>query len=426
MIRMLTLDRLACLERDQPLQIDDDEENEYDVDLPVRVVDEQYVRNTGIGRFMSQETAHDVFAAIIHLARSVGPLMKTLRAPIISLANLHHFNSHFASSMAAFPAHCQVGLSSYLDPRSLPTLIYLQNARFVLHRHNLSPICPPEMRSVAVDNSVAVARDTAHLLSRTMQQPPSSESESESRSNQHAWRSQFAEMASSSMCTHIWRCTLFLCLRGYYVEAMSCVKVSAAIGEHRAINLACGRHLSFFLRMLVEKIQHSDGGDGSSQLLDDEEMMAYVSGDVQGSAEKNWVWQGSVPESSSNLIEPYPTDTNEFTPSRGFPGMALPRFHDLPTPNLGGLSSDEATSWGDWDQLLWQLQLLAQDNRAPGPSAGFGVGFAGSAAFAAPLLPHPSAPPPVNRPAPLPQRSLPPVNTTTSAPTSRISIASII
>ena len=401
------ISRLVSLETGQPLQIDDDD---CDVDLPYPV-DDQYIMHTGVAMPVGVEPSQSPFTAVIHIARFVGQLRKTLRSSTIDAAILSEFDVHFARSMVAFPAHCQFGSTLHLEPQSLPPLLHLQNSRLVLHRHNLSTMCHAEVRSIALDHCVAVARDTAHLLSRVMHTPATALGHG---SDNAPWQSKVAAAATASLCMHAWRCTLLLVCRGYYAEAMTCVEISAAVGELRAVNTACGRHLSFFLRMLVEKLHdRRRGGYSNTNLEHDEEMMAYVSGDLQGSVEDNWVWQGSVPEGS---MDPQAAGLTQAT---RIPSIALaaPSYRDLPASTPGGLSAEEASNWGGWDQILWRVQTLLQDRPLVTPSGGLGR------AYGPPPL---STPPPGSVPHPvLPQPRGPP-SSSTSTPTSRISIASII
>ena len=54
----------------------------------------------------------------------------------------------------------------------------------------------------------------------------------------------------------------------------------------------------FFLRVLLDRLNHADVA-----LLDqDEEMMAYVSGDMQGTAKESLAWQGSETGSQLDLM----------------------------------------------------------------------------------------------------------------------------
>lgn len=82
------------------------------------------------------------------------------------------------------------------------------------------------------------------------------------------------------------------------------------MGDERAVNAACGRYLAFFLRRLLDRAPQGEVVDPSQ----DEAMMAYVSGDMQGTADGSWIWQGS--ETGANLANvpgqagPAPTQTD--------------------------------------------------------------------------------------------------------------------
>ncbi|KAJ6031775.1 hypothetical protein N7540_002507 [Penicillium herquei] len=275
---LYTWDRLLALEMGKPVLIND---QDCDIDLPCPV-DDQYINEGGNIPETQQTTP---MLATIHVVRSIGQLTRTLRSTTISPATLETFERHFNTCLATFPPNIHPKTDQDLDPRSLAPIIYLQNARLLLHRHNITPFCQEIVRSMAMDYCASTAADTASILSRCMR----------NNSSPADWKTLLASSAGTLLCTHIWRCTLFLLFRQDFTSALICVQASAAIGDGRAINVACVRYLAFFLRILIDRFRQDD-----MMILDtDEEMMAYVSGDMQGTSDGSWVWQGS--ETGSHL-----------------------------------------------------------------------------------------------------------------------------
>lgn len=276
-------DRLLALEMGKPVLIND---QDCDIDLPCPV-DDQYITEGGKIPDNQQTTP---LLATIHVVRSIGQLTRTLRSSTISPATLETFELHFNTCLATFPSQFHPRTDQDLDPRSLAPVIYLQNARLLLHRHNISPFSPDLVRSSAMDYCVSTALDTANILTRCMRShPPHPVSSADPGAL-------FASCAGSLLCTHIWRCALFLLFRAEYAGALSCVQALVSIGDVRAVNAACGRYLAFFLRCLLARIRAEER---IPDLDHDEEMMAYVSGDMQGTSDGSWVWQGS--ETGSQL-----------------------------------------------------------------------------------------------------------------------------
>lgn len=272
--------RLLALEMGKPVLIND---QDCDIDLPCPV-DDQYL--TEEGKFPEgQDQQITPMLATIHVVRSIGQLTRTLRSSSISPATLETFERHFNTCLGTFPLDLLPKADQDLDPRSLAPIIYLQNARLLLHRHNISPYCSSADRSSARDLCVLTAVDTANILSRCMRD----------RNSARDWRPLFASCAGTLLCTHIWRCALFLLYRQEFGAALTCVQASAAVGDTRSVNTACGRYLAFFLRNLIEHARHGD----AMNMENDEEMIAYVSGDMQGTSDGSWVWQGS--ETGSDL-----------------------------------------------------------------------------------------------------------------------------
>ncbi|KAJ5361995.1 hypothetical protein N7541_002839 [Penicillium brevicompactum] len=300
-------DRLLALEMGKPVLIND---QDCDVDLPCPV-DEQYITEGGQIPDGQQTTP---LLATIHVVRSIGQLTRTLRSPTISPATLETFELHFNTCLATFPSQFHPKTDQDLDPRSLAPVIYLQNARLLLHRHNISPFCPDIIRASAMDYCPAACATT----------PPTQTPSNDPRAH-------FASSANSLLCTHIWRCSLLLLFRAEYAGALACVQALVSIGDVRTVNAACGRYLAFFLRRLLARIR----AEGQIPDLDrDEEMMAYVSGDMQGTTDGSWVWHGS--ETGSQLE-----------------GMGA-----RSTPNAAGRPETESDI--DWEGWEW-IEKTVQD-----------------------------------------------------------------
>lgn len=321
-IRFLTWDRLLALEMGKPVLIND---QDCDVDLPCPIVDERYISDGCLPN--SQQTTP--FLAAIHVVRSIGQLSRTLRCPAIGPATLETFERHFDACLGTFPASYHPGSDQPLDPRSLAPIIYLQNARLILHRHNISPMSSADARSSALDHCLSAALDTAALLSRCLQQPLPGGEDS---------RAVFASVATTILCTHIWRCTLFLLFRQEYAAALVCVQASSLIGDLRAINASCGRYLAFFVRFLLDRVRRPGL---PADLSRDEELVAYVSGDMQGSSDSSWVWLGSETGSQLEVLSP-PVSSSPIT-----------------RPETGNESMD----WEGWEWIERTVQHLLSEQQ---------------------------------------------------------------
>lgn len=353
----LTFDRLLALESSKPVLIDD---GEFDTEYP-EPVDDQYITEQGL---LSSGQPSTPLLATIHVVRSIQYLLKLFKSPSINKETLQSRENYLSACMALFPKQLQLNSTEYLDPKSLPPVIYFQNARLVLHRHNLSPFCTTELRLQAIDQCLAVARDTAHLLSRCMAMPPFNTALPQQQQSPLDWRVYLAASASSILCTHMWRCILLLLFRSEYPLALELIRASAAIGNARQVNVSCGRNIAFFLRCLVERLQQAKPPD----LDRDEEMLVYVSADMQSSTDSSWVWQGSEtgirlsglgkrksPESPAQLrIIPSSSDArqdmrdrNEY--SSNSPGAVL--------------SEEEKASWGGWEAIEQSVHYLLEQQQ---------------------------------------------------------------
>lgn len=313
------------------------EDSDCDILLPC-ALDDHFIYDSGLlvppG---SQQQPANFLLTTIHVVRLIGPLLRSLQAPVISAPNLGCFDAHFKTCLSTFPVNCHLNHPQPLEPRHLSPIFHLQNCRLVLHRHNLSALCPTEVRSAAIDSCVAAAKDTVNFLSRAMQYQGE-------RFDSGGAQNLISICATTMLCTHIWRCTLFLCFRGHYAEALVCVQVSAAIGDVRDVNVACGRNLFGFLRMLGEKLV------AGVNLEQDEGMMALVSGDVQGSTESSWLWNGSETGQALNNGSPHHDH-----PHNG--GKEYPMTSGV-LENSSSLSPEETNDWGGWSYIERMLQRL--------------------------------------------------------------------
>ncbi|PSS13285.1 hypothetical protein M430DRAFT_106168 [Amorphotheca resinae ATCC 22711] len=331
-------DRHLSLELGRPLVIED---ADCEVGLPA-AVDDHYIHDAGIIVPNGVSPVTNFMLPIIHVVRSISQLVKTLKSPTISPSTLAGFDTHFASCMAAFPPSCQPTAQEPLDPRMLAPVCYLLSARLILHRRNLATSCPPEARSNAIEQCIRAALDSTKLIARAMaSSTPSKPSVPP-----------FAPTANAMTCTHIWRCTLFLLFGGQFDAALTCIRAAASIATLRDVNVACGRNIAFFLGVLIEKrraggLAGSPGYRGECEL--DEEVMAYVSGDMQGSAETTWIWSDG--EVDMNIGG---------SGSRAVPSQSSEGREE----GSNVLTDAEARDWGGWERVEYLVGVLAREQGA--------------------------------------------------------------
>ncbi|TVY20313.1 putative transcriptional regulatory protein [Lachnellula arida] len=330
-------DRHMSLELGRPLLIED---ADCDVSLPA-AIDDHYIHDAGMLVPNGVSPLTNFILPIIHVVRAVSQLIKTLKSPVISSLTLATFDTHFSSCMSSFPPACQLTATEPLDPRMLAPICHLMNARLVLHRHNLTTSCPPEVRGNAIEQCIRTSLDSTNLFARATASPASL----------HPANPPFGPTANAMTCTHIWRCTLFLLFGGHFDAALTCIRASANVATLRDVNVACGRNVAFFLGALIEKRRAggragSRGYRGEQEM--DEEILAYVSGDLQASTENSWVWAGS--ETGMNIS----ANSGAVGPS--------------PTLMSGGredgttiLTDVEARDWGGWERVEYLVGVLARE-----------------------------------------------------------------
>ena len=342
---------VVSLEFGRPLMIDD---NDYDVSEPVPV-DDECIRPNGIVMPPPNQATTSGLMAVILVTRTTAQIKKTLKSQTIAASTLATCDEHFRSIMASWPEPFPSTSQAPLDPRLLTAGCSLQVQMFHLYRHNLSPACRMADRRDALDRCVNIGKESANYVHRTMQHPATSPNQGfMSPGHLAGWASMIRTMTPAFFCAHLWRCQLVLCLRGEYNAALMLTHVSAAIGDLRKLNVACGRHLAFFLDRLISKLQ---AGATQQHLETDEELLAYASGDMQGSADDAWVWNGS--ETGTNLHQ-HQVVVN------GHPGdKPVLAAEQLSTSTL---TEQELRSWGGWDHVRRTLEQLQEHQQGVPPN----------------------------------------------------------
>ena len=224
---------------------------------------------------------HHPLLAVISIAKCVRSLTLLFRQPLIPPDVLQAREKYFEHCEEVLPKNLLPGSLVGLDPVTIFPAILLQNTRLLLCRHNLSPAASSEARLDAVQRCGRVALETTTLMSRCMP--------AHGTVPQPEWQSRLAISASAYLCTHIWRCTLFLMLRGELAAALVLIRASAVIGKARPVNDQCGRYLSFFAQVIHQKLREK----GSLDADQDEELLSFVSADLQSMSDNSWIWSCS-------------------------------------------------------------------------------------------------------------------------------------
>lgn len=346
---------LLCLQLGRPAMI---KEEDCRVGLP-SPADDELIHPGSDWMHPKPEQSISPLLPTIQIVGGISRLLHLLQSPKLSTHAIAQYESHYHSCMDELPESNQMTSSEYLDPIELHPIIYLQSARLILHRHNLTPLCSIQSRQTAIDDCLSVARDTAKYLRRCMQEPPS-ESRSQISNQKDSWERRMVSAVSTFFCMHVWRCTLFLCFRLDFPSALICIQAAATFGDARPINVACGRYVEFFIREMMSRWNQEAGFD------EDEEMIAYVSGDLQGDLENSWVW-----EQGGDLDAGH-------SPSRTEPGQTVYQGRPLASGPEGMQSGEEQWSgWANTIQMLKQFEretMRSSTTRQSGPTSSAKIG----------------------------------------------------
>ncbi|KAF1947557.1 hypothetical protein EJ02DRAFT_440361 [Clathrospora elynae] len=335
-------DRITSLETNRPMLI---QEGDCEISLP-STIDDRYIQPNGAFRSRANAVPFTGSVATIHIARLYAPLYQALKSSVILPHALRSFDEQFQSKLLLLPDTYQTDSGALFDAAALPTVFTLLSARFHLYRRNFTPASSPTERVDALNRCTSVAQDTAKYVSRAVHNPQNGDPKK-------SWNARVAPIANNMVCLHLWRCILVLCLRGEYDAALMCLHLSSAIADVRKVNLACGRNMAFFLDRLLDQIR----SDASLQQLEnDEEMMAYVSADAQGSLEHSWVWAGTDLNCAASTQTPPHSATQSF-------GLDEQMKDALPSRAASSAPTNSTTDRDVWGRIDHVIRQLMEEHR---------------------------------------------------------------
>ncbi|KAF2828262.1 hypothetical protein CC86DRAFT_465979 [Ophiobolus disseminans] len=333
-------DRITSLDSHRPMLI-----HEEDCETPLpSAIEDRYIQQQGHYRSSSNSTPCIGSLAVIHITRLYTTLYQALKSSVVHPQVLQNLDEQFRTKAMLMPDAYRGGSGAALDTTAIPPLFTLLSAQFHLYRRNLTPTCHPPERAEALSRCIAVAQDTARYISRILHSPPKPDSDK-------SWPTRVTLVASNMVCLHLWRCMLVLCFHGDYDAALMCLHLSSAIGNARRLNIECGKYTIFFLEQLLNRVR---SGSGSPQQLEhDEEILAYVSADAQGSSEHSWVWTGASMAS--------PTSSQRSPLSSNRPDEVM--RDALPLRPMSISPKHSASAWDEWGRIEHMIRQLIEENR---------------------------------------------------------------
>ncbi|CAI6336717.1 unnamed protein product [Periconia digitata] len=343
-------DRVTSFGANCPMSISEDD---CEVSLPTSAEDRD-MQLHGLFR-PPKKDAFSSFVATIEITRLYSGLYQTLKSSSITHEYLAAHDDDLRSKLALLPLHSPSVPDNSLDLSVLGPLIAIDFARFQLYRRNISPVCAPADRNVALHWCVTVAQDTTRYVQRVLPPGPyteSSSSLSNTPTSDKDCQTRILPLASNTICLHLWRCILMLSLRRDFSSALTCARLSAAIGSIRPLNTACGHNTVFFLETLLDRLRSPTPNTMNRPIpdtspLDDEPLLAYATGDLQSSLEHSWAW----PPSSSHLASSTspspsspPPSATPLPPSSSPYALRTPASSTLPQPPTASPPPDQTPS----------------------------------------------------------------------------------
>ena len=165
------------------------------------------------------------------------------------------------------------------DPTSTSYLVnymLLQDSMLLIHRHNLSPLAPMNLRINAMRQCLQIALSWIPLIKRCVFDDIETTTEQKSRTHR------FKNLVLPEFCLHLWRLQLLLFAGGLFQEAVPLTIASKAIGNHRPVNLELPKYVAGMIRFVDGKGSIYEHAENGGWTVIDEEIIAFAVGDLHG------------------------------------------------------------------------------------------------------------------------------------------------
>ena len=240
-------------------------------------------------------------------ARVVVSVCKALRTTSLTPSIIASIDAQIERCVSFLSPPFRPSSKECLDATGMLPAIYLQDLRLLLHRQQINPLNSAMARAKGLDDCVKITTSSLDIFVRIRQASISNDNRTiEPPEERPGWKQEVASTATTFLCMHIWRCFLFLVAYDHYDAAQLCAKIAGAIGSLRTINEPCGRYAQFFLDWWIDakKVR-------KTVLVDDEELLAYLSADIQRNLDQ-WQEGAVIENSASPMLEDEKVTSNSW------------------------------------------------------------------------------------------------------------------
>ena len=289
--------------------------------------------------------------AISSIVQLISMIGKVIQHSLLSISALEKFDEKCRHVESLLPTPGLLDGSPDYDSASARVIFSFLCVRFLFYRHNLQ--CAPNTpeHTDALIRCLATARHTAEYIAHMLQVTPLT---SEEWKPVKDWRMRLMSVTDNIFCLHVWRSILILCFAGHFQSALICVRAAAAVGNVRKVNMHCGRYLVFFLNRLLDRLREESGD--RRKIESDEELLAYVGGDLQGVIENSWTrlddqsTDNSHPSLTDIIDEPMTDESNHR------PDASAGAFHT---------QYEGFNEWNNVEILITRLVQLSKTTATP-------------------------------------------------------------
>ena len=305
-------------------------------------------------RFADNENRLQVYASIIlHITHIIEVVNETTSTQnVLSKPTLDTFNTHFEMFWSILPeTFMSADVTTPLSATDLSILFLIKFTQHVLLRVNLTPLAQPQQTTRTIEALYFGARNIVRFLRRYKEHLkttlPSDHNLNET------WRKQLSIISFDVMSTHTWQCLLVLIANDDFESAVDALEAleAQAMGRPHVNNY--GLYLDGFVKLLLRKNDNM----GDYKPLEDLEVTALISTDLQSMDSHAWVWPEVVLPNEglgipSVIVDPGSPDPESQQMSFSSNDPSCDNYKDKTEPAVAD------KNWHDWTGLKRRLQDL--------------------------------------------------------------------
>lgn len=350
---------------------------------PTYRIPSDYIHDKKIDKDMSDgfSTNEDILVyanIMVHMIQVFDVSIQTLHSQnVLAKPSVSIFNAHFETFWAILPETIMSGdIEKPLNGKDLSIMFLMKYSQYVLLRINLSPLARSSQITKTLESVYIGAKQITRFYERfkTFIKEKLASSISTNKGNppdkdavNEAWLKELGRISFDIMTTHTWQSTVILLANQDFEAAEILVNVLTTQAYHRPSLNRYGLFLDGFIKFLRKKFKRNF----RYKPLEDLDVMAIISTDLQSMDMHAWVWPEAPPPLSENDLNrgsDSDIDSAGIFNNSNNPGLQIPSVViDPGSPELkdeDSSSSSSSNSSGNGPQQLLQASPDFESSKA--------------------------------------------------------------